>query len=461
MTLTHTHEKKTVAISSMLASAAMTVGKFIVGTMTGSLGLVSEALHSLLDFAATVMTYMAVRVSDKPADSEHPYGHGKIESVAALAETGLLFLTSAWIIYEAVRRLIGGDFHVEATWWSVAVLIACIVVDFSRARALSRVAKKTNSQALEADALHFSSDVLSSGVVLVGLGFVAMGFPMGDPIAAIGVSIFVCHAGWKLGKRTIDTLIDAAPHGAVERVTDIVSKVRGVAGVKRVRLRPAGSVLFIEADVAVGRGLPQSRVDAIKEDIVKAVKAEMPETETTVVTTPLALNDETVHERVMIIARNHGASVHHVTVHQTGKQLTVGLDLEVDGGLALRQAHGVASHLENDIRDEFGGDIEVETHIEPLQTRGTAGDDVTEADLAELTKLIKRLGKETRFVHDVHKVRARQSSEGLIVAFHCRMDPEKSVAEIHEAMDDLERAIRSENKGIWRIVGHAEPGKKA
>lgn len=437
----------------------MTVGKLIVGLMTGSLGLLSEALHSFLDFGATVLTYLAVRVSDKPADPEHPYGHGKIESVAALAETALLFITSFWIVYEAAHRLISGNFEVEATWWSIAVIVVCILVDLSRARALKRVAEKTKSQALEADALHFSSDVLSSSVVLVGLGFVALGYPVGDPLAAIGVSLFVCHAGWALGKRTIDTLIDAAPHGSIERVTGIIERARGVAGVSRVRLRPAGSVLFIDADVAVGRGLPQVRVDAIKQDIIKSIKAEMPEAEAVIVTTPLALTSETVHERVMIISRNHGAAVHHVTVHQTGGRLTVGLDLEVDGSLTLNQAHGVASHLENDIREEFGGDIEVETHIEPLQTYGTVGDDVSMAELSALTSLIKRLGKQTPYLHDVHKVRARYSDAGLIVIFHCRMDANRTVEEVHKAVDDLERAIRSERPDIWRIVGHAEPAK--
>ena len=456
-----TNEKKAVALSSMAASALMTVGKFAVGFSTGSLGLLSEGLHSLLDFGATVMTYMAVSVSDKPADPEHPYGHGKVESVAALAETGLLFVTSAWIVYEAAHRLMSGRIEVEATWWSVAVIVVSIVIDISRARALQRVAKKTNSQALEADALHFSSDVLSSVVVLMGLGFVALGFPMGDPIAAIGVAIFVCRAGWRLGRRTVDTLIDAAPQGAAEKVTELIANVSGVADVSRVRVRPAGSVLFVEAEVAVGRGLPQTRVDAIRKDVVAAVKADMPEAETTVTTHPLALDNETVHERVMIIARNHGAAVHHVTVLQAKGKVTVGLDLEVDGKMLLRAAHDFASHLENDIRSEFGGDIEVETHIEPLQTVHADGANVNKTELEALTALIKNLGRGVKYLRDVHRVRARTTAEGLIVIFHCHVDPDRTVAEVHETVDELERAIRREHPGIWRLVGHAEPAGKS
>ena len=300
-----TNEKKAVALSSVFASAAMTIGKFAVGVTTGSLGIISEGLHSLLDLGAAALTYMAVRVSDKPADTEHPYGHGKVESVAALVETGLLFLTCIWILYEAVHRLLKGGKHVvEVTWWSAAVIIVSIIIDISRARALKRVAKKTNSQALEADALHFSSDVLSSAVVLIGLGFVYLGWPKADSFAAIGVSISVCYVGWKLGKRTIDTLIDAAPQGAAQKITELANTVSGVAEVQRVRVRPSGSVLFVDMEVAVGRGLSQQRVVKIQQEISTVICSEMPEAVVNIFTQPLALDDETLHERIRIIALN-------------------------------------------------------------------------------------------------------------------------------------------------------------
>ncbi len=450
-------EKKSVALSSVVASAAMTVGKLVVGLSTGSLGILSEALHSLLDMGAAMLTYLAVRVSDKPADPEHPYGHGKIESVTALIETGLLFLTSFWIFYEAGHRLLKGVEPVEATWWSVGVVVASIIIDFSRARALKRVAEKTNSQALEADALHFSSDILSSLVVLVGLGFVALGWPEGDSFAAIGVSLFVCHVGWKLGKRTIDTLIDTAPQDIVQKITTLASAAPHIVAVRRVRVRPTGSMLFVDITVAVGRGLSQQRVAAIQQSLADTIRAEIPESEVSVLTEPLALDDETVHERIRVIALNHNAAIHHVTVHRAKGKPFVGLDLEIDGNKSIAEAHAIAHNFEDDIGKEFGGDIEVETHIEPLQTVSSDGEDVSSEILSLISKNIERFLVESVLLTSLHKIRARQTPEGIIVTFHCLVDPQKTVTEVHEAVDALERRIRLEHLNIWRIVAHAEP----
>lgn len=450
-------EKKTVAIGSMMASAAMTVGKLIVGLLTGSLGLISEALHSFLDFGATVMTYMAVRVSDKPADAEHHYGHGKIEAFTALAETVLLFATSIWIIYEAIHRLMSPKIEVEATWWSFGVIIAAIAIDLWRARALSRTAKKTKSMALEADALHFSSDVLSSSCVLIGLGFVALGFQIGDPIAAIGVSIFVCRAGWMLGRRTFDTLIDTAPQGAAERVQTIVRAVPGVADIGRVRIRPAGSVFFVEVDVAVGRGQPLNKVLQLKGAVADAIRAQLPEAEITVTTHPLKLDNETIHQRALIIAANHATFVHHVTAHQVEGRLSLSFDLEVDGNLPLSEAHRIATDLETDMRSEFGQDTEVETHIEPMLDATVAGSDAVPEKLAEISRALERLAGEDGALTEIHNVRARMTAQGMIVIFHCRTEPTRTVAEIHHIVDDLERRLRIAVPGIWRTVAHAEP----
>src|SRR6267378_7779112 len=218
--------KQRVALTSIAASGGLTIAKGVVGLATGSLAILSEAAHSLLDLAATIMTYFAVRVSGRPADAEHHYGHGKVESVTALAETALLFLLSGMVIWEAGHRLIAGETHaVAATAWAFGVIVVSIVVDFFRARALYRVASETSSEALEADALHFGSDMWSSAAVLVGLGVVALGFPWADSAAAIIVAVFICVAGWRLGRRTIETLTDTAPEGAAARISDIARAI--------------------------------------------------------------------------------------------------------------------------------------------------------------------------------------------------------------------------------------------
>ncbi|MGB6733577.1 MAG: cation diffusion facilitator family transporter, partial [Xanthobacteraceae bacterium] len=206
--------KEKVALGSIVASAALAAAKAVIGLLTGSLAILSEAGHSLIDLSATLLTYFAVRISGKPADAEHQFGHGKVESVTALAETALLFVLGAAVIWEAAQRLIGAQAHaVEATVAAFIIIGGSIVVDFFRARALGRVAKATSSEALAADALHFSSDMWSSVAVLIGLAGVAIGFTWADAAAAIVVAVFICIAGWRLGRRTIDTLTDTAPAG--------------------------------------------------------------------------------------------------------------------------------------------------------------------------------------------------------------------------------------------------------
>ena len=230
-------EKEQVALTSIAASAALAIAKAMVGLATGSLAILSEAGHSLIDLGATVITYAAVRISGKPADEDHQYGHGKFESVSALAETALLLLLSAVVIWSAFGRLIGETAHVDANAWAFGVIALSMVVDFFRSRSLSHTAKKTSSQALEADALHFSSDLWASLAVLVGLAGVRLGLPWADSVAALIVAVLVCIAGWRLGRRTIDTLTDVAPQGASAKIQAIAARVPGVVKVEKVRAR--------------------------------------------------------------------------------------------------------------------------------------------------------------------------------------------------------------------------------
>ncbi|HEY6254602.1 MAG TPA: cation-efflux pump [Xanthobacteraceae bacterium] len=449
--------KQQVALSSVAASAGLTVAKGIVGLSTGSLAILSEAAHSLIDFAATLMTYFAVGVSDKPADAEHHYGHGKVESVSALAETALLFVLSGVVIWEALQRLVGGGHAVEATPWAFAVIVGSIVVDFFRARLLYRVAAATSSEALEADALHFGSDMWSSIAVLGGLGAVALGYAFADAAAAIVVALFICIAGWRLGRRTIDTLTDTAPAGAAAKITAIVARVPSVVAVERVRVRQAGAVAFVDLIVGVSRTLALDRVAALKQRIEDAVRAVFPKAELSITTEPRALDGETVLERVMVIARNRSLAVHHVTVHAIGPQLSVSLDLEVDGALALGVAHDIASGLEDAIRDELGSTVEVETHIEPLQPHDQPGVEATPERRAAVRDALTEIATAFALVSEVHDVRVRRSDGAEFVNFHCLVDPLLTVAEVHERVDKAERALRERFPTIKRVIGHAEP----
>jgi len=452
------NEKEKAALGSIAASAALTAAKAVVGLLTGSLAILSEAGHSLLDLAATVLTYFAVRISGKPADAEHQYGHGKVESVTALGETALLFLLTAVVVWEAVRRLAGAQAHaVEATAAAFAVIAGSIVVDFFRARGLKRVAHDTSSEALEADALHFSSDMWSSVAVLIGLGGVALGYGWADSAAALVVAVFICIAGWRLGRRTINTLTDTAPQGVSDHVTEIARQMPGVVGVDRVRVRPAGPALFIDLAVGVSRTLPLDRVAAITERLAQAIHSDMPQAEVTITTEPRALDSETVRERVMMIARNRGLAIHHVAVQAISGRLSVSADLEVEGTMALAAAHDIASRLEEAVRDELGPGVEVETHIEPLPADVTSGRDAAASRVAEVGAALTALAGGIAGLNEVHDVRVRETAEGEIVNFHCRVEPALPVRAVHDLVDTVERGLRARFPTIQRVIGHAEP----
>jgi cation diffusion facilitator family transporter len=448
--------KEKVALGSIAASGGLTIAKAIVGVMTGSLAILSEAAHSLIDFAATVMTYIAVRMSGKPADEEHHYGHGKFESLAALLETALLFVLSGVVIYEGIKRLLGDEHAVEATIPAFVVIGASIVIDFFRARILNKVAHETSSQALEADALHFSSDLWSSLAVLIGLAGVAFGVKWADAAAALVVAILVLFAGWRLGRRTIDTLLDTAPPGVADQVTRIARRVPGVVGIDGVRVRQVGPDQFVELNASVSRTMPIDRVAGLKQDVIKAVRAELPNAQISVVTEPRALDNETILDRVMVIARNRGLAVHHVTVHAIGEKLSVSLDLEVDGALTLAAAHDIADALEIAINDELGAQVEVDTHIEPLQS-DALGCDAASIRIKEVQDALSALATKPGTLCDIHDVRVRDTSEGEIINFHCRVEPSKTVHDVHERVDELERALRARWPSIKRVIGHAEP----
>ena len=390
-------KKEKVAIVSVVASGSLALAKFVVGVMIGSLALISDALHSLIDLGATLVTLFAVRVADRPPDAEHHYGHGKVESIAALAETALLFLLAGGVAVEAVKRLPGGEATIAFSYLPFVVLGIEMTVNAWRARALMRVARETGSQALEADSLHFTSDFFGSIPVIIGLALSAYGYAWADPVAALVVALLISVLGLRLGKRTLDTLVDTAPSGAAEKIAVALRKLPGVVDVDRVRVRTVGPRSFVDVAVNVPRTFPLDRLAEVKRTIEGAVEHVLAGADVTVTTTPIALDDETVQDRIMLIARNRGLAVHHLTVHAIGDRLAVAIDLEVDGELALGAAHEIASGLENAVNDELGPEVEVETHIEPLQAPRLEGRDcgpervaAVQAVLSELAGLRRR-----------------------------------------------------------------------
>jgi cation diffusion facilitator family transporter len=284
-------EKTTAALSSVVAAIGLTSFKVVVGLLTNSLGILAEAAHSALDLAAAAMTFFAVRVADKPADREHPFGHGKVESVSALFETLLLLATSVWIIYEATHRLSVPQAHVEVSIWSFLVMGTSIVVDATRSRILMRAAKKHNSQALEADALHFSTDIWSSSVVILGLIGVlaARSFPnlvwleKADAVAALVVAVIVIFVSGELGFRSIQALLDAAPkNGEQEKIIETVTALKEVHDTHSVRIRPSGAGWFVDMHVTMNGNLSLKESHTVTEKIETIVRGILPKSDVTV-----------------------------------------------------------------------------------------------------------------------------------------------------------------------------------
>ncbi|QWG11639.1 cation-efflux pump [Bradyrhizobium sediminis] len=448
--------KSRVAAISIFASAGMAAAKFAVGIAIGSLALISEALHSSVDVVATVVTWMVVRVSDRPADDEHHYGHGKFESLSALGVIAMLYVLAGGILVESYSRLREGAPPPTLSAIPFVVLVIDIAVNFWRARALHRTARATKSQALAADALHFASDVLGSIAVIIGLALSGFGYVWGDAVAAVAVAIMIALLGLRLARSTVETLLDRAPEGVAETATAAIRAVSGVVDVERLRVRMVGSTHFIDAIVQVPRTYPIDRVEEIKRMAQDAVNKALDNADLTFTAVPVARNNESVRERIMVIARNSGLAVHHVTVHDLGGKLTVSIDLEVDGEMALTAAHDIAHGLERNIREEFGEDVEVDTHIEPLEPELPHGTDAAPDRVETIKAALSRLAADGA-IHDIHNVRVRDTDAGEIVNFHCRAAPSMSVIKVHQKVDEIERALRRAFPTVKRVISHAEP----
>jgi cation diffusion facilitator family transporter len=435
--------------------------------MTGSLGILAEAAHSALDLVAAAITLLAVSVSDRPADEDHTYGHGKVENFSALVETLLLFITCAWIIYEAFQRLFFHAPEVDANIWAFATVITSIVVDVNRSRMLYAAARKHQSQALEADALHFSTDIWSSCVVFIGLALVWLGqnvlpaytetLVKADAIAALGVAVIVLFVSYNLGKRTADVLMDRAPSGVPDQVTAAAAAVPGVLQVNHVRVRRSGPGIFMDLTISVDRNLSFERTHRVAEAVEAAVQQVAPKADVVVHTDPQENERESLAERVRAVALRHGMSVHNIHIHAARGSIFIDLHLEVDDHLSLRQAHDLARHLEDDLKADNPETVSVNTHIEARGTGVDTGEDVT-GQQAALVAQVQDLVTEQAGPGACHDVRiSRQEGGGLAVSLHCTFDEEMSIVHVHDACTRIESRIMEAIPVLTRVLVRAEP----
>ena len=456
-------EKRAVASNSVLAAIAITGFKIVVGITTGSLGILSEALHSGLDLVAAVITLFSVRVSDKPADADHQYGHGKVENFSAFIETGLLLLTCVWIIWEAVKRLVHlGQVEIEPSIAAFVVMGFSIVVDAWRSRALHRVAVKYESQALAADALHFRTDIWSSSVVILGLIFVLAGKTLGqrwmlaaDPIAALCVAGIVVSVSWRLARQTIDALLDAAPTGVRNDITDTVRKVAGVLEVDRVRIRRAGNHYFADLAIGMSRGVTFQRSEQVTQKVAEAVRRLLPGADVTVHPVAQAVSTENIFDRIRAVATSSNRNVHDISIQDFNGRLHVEQHLEMDERLSLKDAHDQVTELESDMREKVPEIASILTHIESEPATIESAEQIESN--ADLERRMKEAVHEFPGILDVHEVIFKRVGDKRYVSCHCTMKDELPLARVHDLMTALEIRIKNMDPTLFRVLIHPEP----
>jgi len=455
-------EKKAVALNSVFAAVGITAMKIVVGITTGSLGILSEAAHSGLDLVAAVVTYFSVRVSDRPADSVHQYGHGKVENFSAFIETALLLATCVWIVYEAVKRLFFHSVDIEPSVWAFVVMGISIVVDVWRSRRLQRVADKYDSQALHADALHFRTDIWSSSVVILGLTLVLVGrtyhlpwLAKADPLAALTVAAIVVYVSWRLARQTIDALLDAAPAGIRSKIMNEVSQVDGVLSVDRVRIRRGGSKYFADISVGMSRTVTFQKSEQVANEVVSEVRDLLPGADVVVNATARASRGESLFDRVRAVATRNNLNVHDISVQDLNGALHVEQHVELDERLSLKEAHDRVTRLESEMQADIPEIAAILTHIESEPATIETTDGVLQAPSYE--RRVQAVTAGFPEVIDAHDLLFKRVSGRLYLSLHCTMQDELPLAKVHDVQTAIESRIRQQLPDVFRVLIHPEP----
>ena len=444
------------ALASVVITIALVAAKATTALATGSLALLSEAANSALDVGTTVVTLIAIRIAARPPDADHPYGHGKAENLSALGQTVVLVGLAMYIAVHAIIRLQTGSADVEATWYAFVVVAVSMVVDAGRSTILRRIAREERSPALEADALNFRADLLTSTTVLIGLFLVRAGYPWVDAVASLFIAAYVAWMSIRLGRASIDTLMDRAPAGSTARIEQIAASVDGVEEVRRVRVRYVGGEPQTDVTIAIARRVPLEKAHDVTEEVERLIAEEEPGADVVVHVEPLA-NEKLVTQQVEAVALRQPvvAEVHNigVTSHQEGDHIT--LHAKFPASMELEQAHSLAEQLEREIMAEIPGITRVDTHIEPLM-EGMAGHDVTERHML-LAQWTKAMAERQPEVHGCHEVLITESDGGLAIVMHCEAEPHLSVTEVHDAATRIESATHARWPDVHRVTVHFEP----
>jgi cation diffusion facilitator family transporter len=385
-----------------------------------------------------------------------------VENFSAFIETGLLLLTCVWIIYEAVERLFFRRVEIEPSMWAFVVMLTSIGVDVWRSRALGRIAEKYDSQALEADALHFSTDVWSSGVVILGLLLVMAGRAYhidwlrdADPLAALVVAGIVVHVSWRLARKTVDALLDAAPAGVRSKIIDAVRRVEGVIEVDRVRIRRAGNRYFADVSIGLARTVTFQHSGQVAQMVTSSVHSVLPDADVTVNSIPRPDRKENIFDQIRAVATRHNLNVHDVSVQDLEGRLHVEQHLELDERLSLKDAHDRVTALEAEMREEVPEISSILTHIESEPATIEEGDEIVRDP--GLERRLKAIAAEFPDVLDMHEIEVKRVRGRLYVSCHCTFSDELPLSRVHDIQTDLEIRFKQDAPELFRVLIHPEP----
>jgi cation diffusion facilitator family transporter len=457
--------KRRASLISVAVVLALIVLKVAVGLLTGSLGILAQAADSVLDLVAAVVALLAVRAASQPPDARHPYGHGKVENLAGLIEALLLLITSAWIIFEAIQRLLAPPVAIQSGLWGVAVMVLSIVASVLLSSYLMGVARRYRSQSLEGNALNFRADVLSSSVVLLGLGLAWIGIRLGpewswlmkaDALAGLVVALFVLRVSLGLGWRATNELLDAAPAGLADQIKAETVTMPGVQDISTVRVRQAGSATFVDLTIKVDRSASLEEAHQVATTVEQRIGALIDEGDVMVHVDPVRQASESLSQAIRAIAAQQGLRVHNVHAHEGYGQTFVDLHVEVPPDLTLADAHDLTARLEETVRRELPYVDDIHTHIEPMAVPA-AGATLEPDEDAKLQAEISAILEEIPGLGGCHNLYLRHGPDGYDVVVHCLARPDLPIQEAHRLSDQAEKRLHAEVPGIAQVLIHMEP----
>jgi len=456
-------QKRRVARDSVLAAGAMTLLKLAAGLLSGSLGVISDAAHSGLDLVGAVLTFFSVQVSDKPADEDHTYGHGKFENLSAFCEAILMAVSCAWIIYEAIDRIFFRSVELHHSLWPVLVLVTSIGVDLWRSRRLKAVAIRTGSPALATDAFHFASDIWATSAVLAGLGASWVGdrFAIGwlkyaDPFAAIVVSIMILRLTLLLGRETVAVLMDEVPAETRRKLVREVEQVEGVLAIEQARVRRAGAGYFADLTLALPRRFTFEHTGELVQSATDAVHRALPRADVVIHTVPREARTESVFDRVRAVAARNNVSVHELSVQSHRGRLRVEQHVELDENMPLRVAHGFVSALEAEILRDAPEIDAVLTHIESEPATIEQPEEMVEED-RKIEHALRSAARLFPEIVDVHEIIVGRSADHIYLSCHCTLPDDLPMHQVHLAITALEDRFKLECPEVQRVNIHPEP----